>query len=57
MSQYIGYCNTDGCKDKGKQVKFEVPYDKIDAYRNEPPTCTVCGQALQGDVYNTKLLI
>lgn len=52
--KYIGYCANDECERKGQDVIFPVPHDKVDAYRNGPPTCAKCGDFLQGDVYDVE---
>jgi len=49
--EYSGCCNTPECKQKGKVIMFSIPPDKVEAYLNEPPTCTSCGQALKGNVH------
>ncbi|MEI7891363.1 MAG: hypothetical protein WCI36_05355 [bacterium] len=48
--KFIGHCTAEDCEKKNENVNFPVPHDKVDAFKNEPPTCTTCGNFLQGDV-------
>jgi len=52
--KYIGYCANENCERKGQDVNFTIPYSKIEAFHNEPPTCPKCGDFLQGDVIDAE---
>lgn len=54
--KYIGHCGNDWCKKYNHDEIFDVENVKevIAAYRNEPPTCTICGSHLTGDIYDTE---
>lgn len=54
IRKYIGSCENEKCSQKDKTVKFPVPYEKVEAYRHEPPTCSNCGKWLFGDVIETE---
>lgn len=49
--KYIGYCANTQCEKSGQVIKFPVKVDQVEAYRNEPETCVLCGEFLQGDIY------
>lgn len=51
---YLGYCVNESCERGGQEVSFPVQHDKVDAFRNEPPTCSGCGDFLQGDIYDVE---
>lgn len=52
---FIGSCeNYEECSRKGEIVDFPIPDEKVEAFRNEPPTCSVCGKWLLGAVIETE---
>ncbi len=55
--EFRGYCGNENCRKNGEEVKFFIPPDKVEVFRNEPPSCTGCSHFLQGDIYEVGTVI
>jgi len=54
IRKYIGHCENDNCERKNQEEKFVVSPDKVEAFSNEPPSCSKCGEFLQGDIHEVE---
>ena len=55
MNTLVGYCETDGCRNKNKRIEVIISQDKIEKYELEPLTCAGCGKWLVQEIREKRI--